>query len=205
MALDTDTKRTSASPSQLKQLGRALIRWIQGAGPSASSRLAQLILVANLLALGVLIFGMLALTETRRGLVNAKLDSLTAQGELIANVLAEGAAVGIPTPALNNADARALLRQLYVPEESRVLLFDKSGETIADSHLLADVFERLRGTHDHRCLPELLRERERLLRGLLGGPEIILGGEGQGEEPQGLGKHVPRAEATEDLFGVAKL
>ncbi len=141
MALDTDTKRTSASPSQLKQLGRALVQWIQGAGPSASSRLAQLILIANLLALGVLIFGMLALTETRRGLVNAKLDSLTAQGELIANVLAEGAAVGIPTPALNNADARALLRQLYVPEESRVLLFDKSGETIADSHLLADVFE----------------------------------------------------------------
>jgi len=109
--------------------------------PSATSRLAQLILLANFVALGVLVVGMLALTETRRGLVNAKLDSLRAQGELIANVLAEGASVGAPTPALNNADARALLRQLYVPEETRVLLFDKGGEIVADSHLLADVFE----------------------------------------------------------------
>ena len=141
MALDTDTKRTRPSEARFKRIARRLVQWVQGARPSASSRLAQLILVANLMALGVLIFGMLALTETRRGLVNAKLDSLTAQGELIANVRAEGAAVGIPTPALNNADARALLRQLYVPEESRVLLFDKSGEMIADSHLLADVFE----------------------------------------------------------------
>ena len=116
MALDTDTKRTRPPEARFKRIARRLVMWVQGARPSASSRLAQLILVANLMALGVLIFGMLALTETRRGLVNAKLDSLTAQGELIANVLAEGAAVGIPTPALNNADARALLRQLYVPE-----------------------------------------------------------------------------------------
>ena len=42
--------------------------------------------------------GMLALTETRCGLVNAKLDSLRAQGELIANVLAEGASDGAPAP-----------------------------------------------------------------------------------------------------------
>ncbi|MBR9826925.1 MAG: HAMP domain-containing protein [Alphaproteobacteria bacterium] len=118
--------------------GRGLVRRFS---PSATSRLAQLILLANFVALGVLVVGMLALSETRRGLVNAKLDSLRAQGELIANVLAEGAAVGIPTPALNNADARALLRQLYVPEETRVLVFDKGGEIVADSHLLADVFE----------------------------------------------------------------
>ena len=109
--------------------------------PSPSSRLAQLILIANVIALGVLIVGMLALTETRRGLVNAKLDSLRAQGELIANVLAEGASDGFPAPRLRNDDARAILRQLYVPEESRVLVFDREGEMVADSHLLADVFE----------------------------------------------------------------
>lgn len=109
--------------------------------PRPSSRLAQLILVANFVALGVLVAGMLALTETRRGLVNAKLDSLRAQGELIANVLAEGASDGAPAPVLRNDDARAILRQLYVPEESRVLVFDRSGQIVADSHLLADVFE----------------------------------------------------------------
>jgi two-component system sensor histidine kinase ChvG len=97
--------------------------------------------VANFVALGVLVVGMLALTETRRGLVNAKLDSLRAQGELIANVLAEGASDGAPSPRLRNDDARAILRQLYVPEESRVMVFDKGGTIVADSHLLADVFE----------------------------------------------------------------
>ena len=109
--------------------------------PRPSSRLAQLILVANFVALGVLVVGMMALSETRRGLVNAKLDSLRAQGELIANVLAEGASDGAPAPRLRNEDARAILRQLYVPEESRVIVFDKSGGIVADSHLLADDFE----------------------------------------------------------------
>ncbi|MHA6287732.1 sensor histidine kinase [Maricaulis sp. CAU 1757] len=109
--------------------------------PSPSSRLAQLILIANTLALGLLVVGMLALTETRRGLVNAKLDSLRAQGELIANVLAEGATDGAPTPQLRKGDARAILRQLYVPEESRVLVFGDDRAMVADSHLLADVFE----------------------------------------------------------------
>ncbi len=143
MALDTDTKRTDTSPLRrgFGTVYRGVRQAIRRIRPSASSRLAQLILLANFVALGVLAVGMLALTETRRGLVNAKLDSLRSQGELIANVLAEGASVTSPTPALNNNDARALLRQLYVPEETRVLLFDKGGEVIADSHLLADVFE----------------------------------------------------------------
>lgn len=123
--------------SGLRRAG-ALLRSL---APRPSSRLAQLILIANFVALGVLVVGMLALTETRRGLVNAKLDSLRAQGELIANVLAEGASDGAPAPALRNEDARAILRQLYVPEESRVIVFDKGAAIVADSHLLADVFE----------------------------------------------------------------
>ena len=38
---------------------------------------------------------MLAVSETRRGLVEAKIDALRAEGELIANILAEGAAESI--------------------------------------------------------------------------------------------------------------
>lgn len=141
MAWDTAIKKISLHRWRegLDRVGRVL----RGLTPRASSRLAQLILVANFVALGVLVVGMLALTETRRGLVNAKLDALRSQGELIANVLAEGASEDFPAPApaLRNDDARALLRQLYVPEEARVLVFDKGGEIVADSHLLADVFE----------------------------------------------------------------
>ncbi len=130
--IDADTWRAG-----LRRAGQVL----RNLTPRPSSRLAQLIMVANFVALGVLVVGMMALTETRRGLVNAKLDSLRAQGELIANVLAEGASDGAPAPRLRNDDARAILRQLYVPEESRVLVFDKGGSIVADSHLLADVFE----------------------------------------------------------------
>jgi two-component system sensor histidine kinase ChvG len=141
MASVTDTKisRFRAIRSGLGRAGRLL----RGLTPRASSRLAQLILFANFVALGVLVVGMLALTETRRGLVNAKLDALRSQGELIANVLAEGAAevFPAPAPALRNDDARALLRQLYVPEDARVLVFDKGGNQVADSYLMADVFE----------------------------------------------------------------
>ena len=130
----TDTKSVVTGLRRIGTLLRSL-------APRPSSRLAQLILMANFVALGVLVVGMLALTETRRGLVNAKLDSLRAQGELIANVLAEGASDGAPAPALRNEDARAILRQLYVPERSRVIVFDKGAAIVADSHLLADVFE----------------------------------------------------------------
>jgi two-component system sensor histidine kinase ChvG len=121
-------------------LGRAA-DILRGLVPRASSRLAQLILVANFVALGVLVVGMLALSETRRGLVTAKIGALRAQGELIANVLAEGASDGFPAPALRNDDARAILRQLYVSDDARVLIFDKSGAIVADSHLLASVVE----------------------------------------------------------------
>jgi len=127
--------------ADMRETVRRIRAFLRGLAPRASSRLAQLILMANFVALGVLVVGMLALTETRRGLVNAKLDSLRSQGELIANVLAEGASDGIPAPALRNDDARALLRQLYVPSETRVLVFDKGASLVADSHLLADVFE----------------------------------------------------------------
>ena len=107
----------------------------------AFSRLAQTILAANGLALLVLVVGMLAVSETRRGLVEAKLDSLRAEGLLIANILAESAAISDPAPRLIDEDAREILRQLYVPEDVRVRIFGKSGETVADSHLLANRFD----------------------------------------------------------------
>lgn len=84
---------------------------------------------------------MLAVSETRRGLVEAKVDSLRAEGQLIANILAESAAVSDPAPRLIDEDARAILRQLYVPEDVRVRIFSRAGDTVADSHLLASRFD----------------------------------------------------------------
>jgi two-component system sensor histidine kinase ChvG len=140
MAWDTDTKRNSPVAWR-DRLGD----WwtsVRGLAPrAAASRLAQLILTANFIALGVLVFGMLALSETRRSLVNAELDSLRTLGELIANVLAEGASESVPAPTLRGDYARLLLRQLYIPEDTRALVYDREGRLVADSHLLADVVE----------------------------------------------------------------
>lgn len=107
----------------------------------SAPRLAQIILAANGFALLILIIGMLAVSETRRGLVEAKIDALRAEGELIANILAEGAAESDPAPVLLDGEARAILRQLYVPEDVRVRIFDKGVRTVADSHLLTSRFD----------------------------------------------------------------
>lgn len=198
MASATDTRKTER-PKWRDGLVRAG-RMLRGLTPRASSRLAQLILVANFIALGVLVVGMLALTETQRGLVNAKLDSLRAQGELIANVLAQGAAEEFPAPApaLRNDDARALLGSLWVSDEERVLVFDKSATIVADSRLLRDLFEttslpppgeEVAGLADQaRSFPTLVldtlssilrstEEREALARDLPGEVRAAIGGE----------------------------
>src|SRR5690242_20458524 len=70
MASDTDT----ASPERRPK--RAWIQWIPG------SRLGLLIILLNALGLAVLIVGSLVLNEYRRGLIIARQDSLTTQGEL---------------------------------------------------------------------------------------------------------------------------
>lgn len=105
------------------------------------SRLAWIILAANGLALLVLVIGMMAVSETRRGLVNAKIEALRVQGELIANVMAEGAAESDPSPRLIDGDARLILRDLYLPDDVRARIYNKAGLPVADSHLLADRFD----------------------------------------------------------------
>jgi len=127
MVLDTVTRKASRT-----------IRSVRGV---SFSRLAWIILAANGLALLVLIVGMLAVSETRRGLVNAKIEALRVQGELIANVMAEGAAESDPSPRLLDGDARLILRDLYLPDDVRARIYNKAAQLVADSHLLADRFD----------------------------------------------------------------
>ena len=127
MVLDTVTRRADQT-----------LRSVRGV---SFSRLAWIILAANGLALLVLIVGMLAVSETRRGLVNAKIEALRVEGELIANVMAEGAADTEESPRLIEGDARLLLRDLYLPPDVRARLYNKAAQLVADSHLLADRFD----------------------------------------------------------------
>jgi two-component system sensor histidine kinase ChvG len=105
------------------------------------SRLGRLIVLLNLIGLAVLISGALVLNELRRGLVEARIDSLTTQGEFIVKVLDETATVGDPAPALQAAEASDFLQILFIPRGQRARLFDAQGRLVADSYAVADRVE----------------------------------------------------------------
>ena len=126
-ATDTAKPERGARPSRF--------RWLPG------SRLGRLIIVLNVLGLAILIGGALVLNELRRGLVNARIDSLTTQGELIATIIDRAATVGEPTPSMDQQYAGEILRMLSNPRSQRARLFDAQGNLVADSYWVADRVE----------------------------------------------------------------
>ena len=126
MASDTDTANPDLDAPSRRRL------WPQG------SRLGRLIIALNFLGLAILIIGALTLNELRRGLVNARIESLITQGEWVARLIDEAATVGEPEPALQPQRAAQLLQLLHLPRSQRVRLFDKEGRLIADSYFVAD-------------------------------------------------------------------
>jgi two-component system sensor histidine kinase ChvG len=97
----------------------------------------------NLAAVGILALGVMVMSEMRAGLIQARVETLQSQAQIIANVIAEAATVGEPTPQLRTNQAREILLRLHVPTNVRVRLFTTDGRQITDSLLLADqVIER---------------------------------------------------------------
>ena len=114
---------------------RRRLTWPRG------SRLGRLIIGLNVLALAILLGGALILNELRSGLINARIDSLTTQGELIANVIDLAATVGDPEPMLEPDTANDILQRLFIPRSQRARLFDAQGNQLADSYVVADRVE----------------------------------------------------------------
>ncbi|WP_374659219.1 stimulus-sensing domain-containing protein [Phenylobacterium sp.] len=138
MASDTDTaKPDPKTEARRRRPPRApsLFSWLPG------SRLGRLIILLNVLGLAIIIAGSLLLNELRRGLVGARIDSLTTQGELIVNVINRAATVGEPTPELDSQAASEILQMLSNPRSQRARLFDAKGNLIADSYWVADRVE----------------------------------------------------------------
>jgi two-component system sensor histidine kinase ChvG len=105
------------------------------------SRIGRLIVVLNLMGLAILVGGALLLNELRHGLVEARLESLRTEGQVIANVLDGEATKGDPEPELLADDASNIIESLSVPKSERVRLFDSEGHVIADSYVVADRVE----------------------------------------------------------------
>jgi len=117
------------------KLGWPRFTWPKG------SRLGRLIIGLNVVALTVLLGGALVLNELRSGLIQARTDSLTTQGELIANVIDLAATEGDPEPRLDPDQASAILERLFIPRSQRARLFDAHGVQLADSYIVADRVE----------------------------------------------------------------
>jgi len=146
MALDTDIAKPEPAPYPDRQAG---LESGQGQGASKGrrklipgSRLGGLIIALNLLGLAILIGGALVLNEMRRGLVNAQIDSLTTQGEFIANVIDRAATMGEPVPQLEVDRAAQTLQLLFIPRSQRARLFDAHGHELADSYTVSDHVEK---------------------------------------------------------------
>jgi two-component system sensor histidine kinase ChvG len=106
--------------------------------PFAGSRLGRLIIGLNLLGLAVIVVGALVLNEFRQGLINARVDSLRTQADLISYVLVRGATVGEPTPEMDVDKAARLIQLLDIPRSERARLYDAQGHLVVDSDVIAD-------------------------------------------------------------------
>ncbi len=132
---DEKGETAAASPGD-----KGLARRFAGPLP-AGSKLGRLIILLNLVGLAILIAGALVLNELRRGLIQARIDGLTTQGQFIVKVLDETATVGDPAPALKAQQASEFLQILFIPRGQRARLFDSAGQLVADSEAVADRVE----------------------------------------------------------------
>jgi two-component system sensor histidine kinase ChvG len=140
--------------ARLKRLGRMLVQ-------RASSSLTRRIVVLNLAGLVALLVGFLYLNQFREGLIEARVQSLLTQGEIIAGAIASSATVETNTITLDpdqllqmqageterlNDEAAAslefsinpervapLLRRLVTPTKTRARIFDRDGLLLLDS------------------------------------------------------------------------
>ncbi len=136
------------------------------------------ILALNLLALMLLVFGLFYVDEFRDGLVEAKIQSLRTEGEIIAGALGESALEPQPLgPTLDPAATRQLLRRLIEPTEERARVFDPAGTLIADSRSLLEAgreveFAILPPVADLSFAEKTYEATGDLWRAITGGPRL---------------------------------
>ncbi len=143
---------------------RAIARKIESGFPFAS--LTQRIVILNLFGFVVLVGGVLYLNQFRAGLIDAKVQSLLTQGEIIASAIGASAAIDTslvaldvqPAPGAQNAGQGSIaqsgqdlgslefainperaapeLRDLIRPTKTRARIYDRSGTLILESETL---------------------------------------------------------------------
>jgi two-component system, OmpR family, sensor histidine kinase ChvG len=169
MVAETDKiiiRRNASRASQLAWLSRIFLPIRRLLGHYVFSSLTRRILVLNLAALAVLVTGILYLNQFREGLIDARVESLMTQGEIIAAAIAASASVSTdaitvdpekllelqagqtisPTDdsieamefPINPERVAPLLRRLISPTRTRARIYDRDANLMLDSqHLYA--------------------------------------------------------------------
>ena len=167
MAADSGKEARSArrgAASRPMLLARAATSLRRVLGHYIFSSLTQRIIVLNLAGLGVLVVGILYLNQFREGLIDARVESLMTQGEIIAAAVAASATVetdsisidpekllelqaGESMPpssdVLDNLDfpinperVAPVLRRLISPTRTRARIYDRDANLLLDSRHL---------------------------------------------------------------------
>ncbi|NGO51216.1 sensor histidine kinase [Allomesorhizobium camelthorni] len=169
MAMEVELKKPAAAakrprrilPSLLSNVTVPLRRFL---GHYVFSSLTRRILFLNLAGLGVLVVGILYLNTFRDGLIDARVESLMTQGEIIAGAIAAsatvetdsisidpekllelqaGESIGPGSDQLDNLDfpinperVAPVLRRLISPTRTRARIYDRDANLLLDSRHL---------------------------------------------------------------------
>ena len=117
-------------------------------GPFSS--LTRRIISYNIVGLLILVTGVLVLNQYQAGLIDARINSLATQGQLIAGALAEFAIlepeISNPEPQISIDSAIPIIRRMALVTGTRVRLYSNHGSLILDSRNLISV-NRVRSYH----------------------------------------------------------
>jgi two-component system sensor histidine kinase ChvG len=164
MSAQSDTslirpERADAAVRAGKGLGSRLGKLARTIAARASSSLVRRIVVLNLVGLVALLCGFLYLNQFREGLIDARVQSLLTQGEIIAGAIASSATVDTDSItidpdkllqlqageslgpgedsqtefSINPERVAPLLRRVVTPTRTRARIYDRDGFLILDS------------------------------------------------------------------------
>ena len=184
-------------PRRAALLARRLLR---GVSARAASSLTRRIVVLNLAGLVALLVGFLYLNQFREGLIEARVQSLLTQGDIIAGAIASSATVDIDAItidpdkllqlqagesgaiaedpldfSINPEKVAPLLRRLVTPTKTRARVYDRDGMLTLDSRNLysrGDIMRLDLPRIGEREEPPLLERTWNMLRSRLGRADV---------------------------------
>jgi len=168
MAVATDpipsAERSGSERGPLTRVRARLLRLARGTARRVSSSLTRRIVFLNLAGLAAMLFGFMYLNQLRAGLIDAQIQSLRTQGDVIALAIASTATVendvitldpdkllqlraGQSTEgeeddasslqfSINPSQVAPLLRRFFTQTRTRARLYDRDGSLLLDTRTL---------------------------------------------------------------------